>query len=141
MNGVRDLTDLRLGASHWVAPTGGGATAGAEPAGPTVHGRNEWAPGGWRSDIPGCGSGPTVMPQLRFAVVHHTVNANTYLTLAQYLYLAGDTKGGDRAAAQAKTAKAEAEVLEDASIKLVMSSAIPDERGPIGIRVMQRSAD
>jgi hypothetical protein len=73
-----DLTDLRLGASHWVPPTGGGATAGAEPAGPKLHGRNEWAPGGWRSDIAGCGSGPYVMPQLRFAVVHHTVNANTY---------------------------------------------------------------
>ena len=73
-----DLTDLRLGASHWVPPTGGGATAGAEPAGPHLHGRNEWAPGGWRSDIAGCGSAPYVMPQLRFAVVHHTVNANTY---------------------------------------------------------------
>ena len=73
-----DLTDLRLGASHWVPPTGGGATAGAEPAGPKLHGRNEWAPGGWRSDVSGCGSAPYVMPQLRFAVVHHTVNANTY---------------------------------------------------------------
>jgi hypothetical protein len=31
--------------------------------------------------------------------------SNSYATLAQYLYLAGDTKGGDQAAAQAKTAK------------------------------------
>lgn len=71
------LTDVQVGASHWVPPTGG-AIAGAEPAGPHLHGRNEWAPGGWRSDIAGCGSAPQVMPQLKFAVVHHTVNANTY---------------------------------------------------------------
>ena len=32
-------------------------------------------------------------------------------------------------------------MLEDPSIKLVMSSAIPDERGPIGIRVMQHGKD
>ena len=31
--------------------------------------------------------------------------SNSYATLAQYLYLAGDTKGGDQAAAQAKTVK------------------------------------
>ena len=31
--------------------------------------------------------------------------SNSYATLAQYLYLAGDTKGGDQAAAQAKSAK------------------------------------
>jgi hypothetical protein len=31
--------------------------------------------------------------------------SNSYATLAQYLYLAGDTKGGDQAAAQAKAVK------------------------------------
>jgi hypothetical protein len=35
--------------------------------------------------------------------------SNSYATLAQYLYLAGDTKGGDQAAAQAKTAKGAAD--------------------------------
>jgi hypothetical protein len=43
--------------------------------------------------------------QVRIDKQPKTVNANSYLTLAQYLYLAGDTKGGDQAAAQAKTAK------------------------------------
>jgi hypothetical protein len=43
--------------------------------------------------------------QVRIDKQPKSVNANSYLTLAQYLYLAGDTKGGDRAAAQAKTAK------------------------------------
>ena len=43
--------------------------------------------------------------QVRIDKQPKTVNSNTYLTLAQYLYLAGDTKGGDQAAAQAKKAK------------------------------------
>jgi len=40
-----------------------------------------------------------------------------------------------------KVARSEAEVLEDPSIKLVVSAAIPDERGPLGIRVMQHGKD
>jgi hypothetical protein len=43
--------------------------------------------------------------QVRIEELPKTVNSNSYLTLAQYLYLAGDEKGGDQAAAQAKTAK------------------------------------
>jgi hypothetical protein len=43
--------------------------------------------------------------QVRIDKQPNAVNANTYLTLAQYLYLAGDTAGGDQAAAKAKTAK------------------------------------
>ena len=43
--------------------------------------------------------------QVRIDKQPNTVNANTYLTLAQYLYLSGDTKGGDQAAAKAKSAK------------------------------------
>ena len=42
---------------------------------------------------------------------------------------------------QAKLARSEAEVLEDASVKLVLSAAIPDERAPLGIRVMQHGKD
>jgi hypothetical protein len=43
--------------------------------------------------------------QVRIDKQPKSVNANSFLTLAQYLYLAGDTKGGDQAAAKAKTAK------------------------------------
>jgi hypothetical protein len=43
--------------------------------------------------------------QARIDKQPNAVNSNTYLTLAQYLYLAGDTKGGDQATAKAKTAK------------------------------------
>lgn len=42
---------------------------------------------------------------------------------------------------QVKAARSEAEILEDPSIALVVSAAIPDERGPLGIRVMQHGKD
>ena len=40
-----------------------------------------------------------------------------------------------------KVVKSEAEILEDKSIQLVASAAIPVERAPIGIRVMQSGKD
>ena len=42
---------------------------------------------------------------------------------------------------QAKTARSENEILDDTTIQLVLSSAIPDERAPLGIRVMQHGKD
>ncbi len=42
---------------------------------------------------------------------------------------------------QAKLARSEREILEDTSIQLVLSAAIPDERGPLGVRVMQHGKD
>jgi predicted dehydrogenase len=42
---------------------------------------------------------------------------------------------------QAKLARSENEILEDSTVQLVLSSAIPDERGPLGIRVMQHGKD
>lgn len=42
---------------------------------------------------------------------------------------------------QVKIARSEDEVLQDASIQLVLSSAIPVDRAPIGIRVMQHGKD
>jgi predicted dehydrogenase len=41
----------------------------------------------------------------------------------------------------AKAARTEAEVLEDPSIALVCSAAIPDERAPLGVRVMRHGKD
>ncbi|MBN2371805.1 MAG: Gfo/Idh/MocA family oxidoreductase [Vicinamibacteria bacterium] len=43
--------------------------------------------------------------------------------------------------AQAKRARDEKEILEDDSIQLVLSAAIPEERAPIGIRAMQHGKD
>lgn len=42
---------------------------------------------------------------------------------------------------QAKLARSEAEILEDKSIQLVISASIPNERAPLGIRVMQHGKD
>lgn len=40
-----------------------------------------------------------------------------------------------------KVARTEAEILDDPSIKLVLSSTIPDQRAPLGIRVMHAGKD
>ena len=42
---------------------------------------------------------------------------------------------------QAKRARSEEEILQDASIQLVVSAAIPDERAPLGLRVMRHGKD
>ncbi len=42
---------------------------------------------------------------------------------------------------QAKLARSEDEILEDPAIQLVLSSIIPDERAPLGVRVMQHGKD
>ena len=90
-------------------------------------------------------------PRLRFAVVgvnHGHINSMT--TSIQrgggelvWLY----AKEPDLAAAfqkrfpMATLARSEAEVLEDPSIQVVVSASIPDERAPLGIRVMQHGKD
>jgi predicted dehydrogenase len=90
-------------------------------------------------------------PLLRFAVVginHGHINAQTNAILRArgelvWLY----AKEPDLVEAFrkqfpfAKVARSEAEVLEDPSIKLVVSAAIPDERGPLGLRVMRHGKD
>jgi len=42
---------------------------------------------------------------------------------------------------QARPARSEQEILEDDSIQLVVSAAIPNERAPLGIRVMRHAKD
>lgn len=42
---------------------------------------------------------------------------------------------------QAKLARNENEILEDGSIQLVLSAYIPEERAPLGVRVMQHGKD
>src|SRR4029453_6186208 len=41
----------------------------------------------------------------------------------------------------AKVARSEDEILQDSSIQLVLSAGIPDERGPLGGRVMKHGKD
>lgn len=42
---------------------------------------------------------------------------------------------------QAKLARSQKEILEDKSIQLIVSAAIPNERAPLGIQVMQHGKD
>ena len=42
---------------------------------------------------------------------------------------------------QARLARSKQEVLEDASLKLILSSAIPNDRAPLGIEVMRHGKD
>ena len=90
-------------------------------------------------------------PKLEFAVIginHGHINAQINAVLKaggglKWLY----AKEPDLAAAflkqypQAKLARSEQEVLDDPSVKLVVAAAIPDERGPLGVRVMTHGKD
>src|SRR3954467_15640173 len=90
-------------------------------------------------------------PRIRFCVIginHSHINSQVNAVLRGggdlvSLYAVED----DLAAAfmktfpQVKRVRAEAEILEDPSIQLVLSSAVPDERAPIGVRVMQHGKD
>jgi predicted dehydrogenase len=90
-------------------------------------------------------------PRIRFCVIginHSHINSQVNAVLRGggdlvSLYAVED----DLAAAfmktfpQVKRVRAEAEILEDPSIQLVLSSAVPDQRAPIGVRVMQHGKD
>src|SRR5688500_15205810 len=94
---------------------------------------------------------PGAKPRIRFSVIglnHGHINSQTEAVLKgggelAFMY----AKEPDLAAAflkrfpQAKPARSESEVLEDRSTQLVVSAAIPDERAPLGIRVMQHEKD
>ena len=90
-------------------------------------------------------------PRLKFAVIginHSHINSQVEAVLRGGGALtAVYAKEPDLLAAftkrfsQAKVAKSENEILEDPTVKLVLSSGIPDERAPLGIRVMQHGKD
>jgi predicted dehydrogenase len=89
-------------------------------------------------------------PRIRFAVIglnHDHINGMTNAVIRGGGELvAVYAKEPELAAAyvkrfpQAKIARSEQEVL-DSDVQLVLSAAIPDERAPIGIRVMQHGKD
>jgi predicted dehydrogenase len=96
-------------------------------------------------------SGPAVPPRITFAVIGvnhgHIYSQTDAVTKGGGQLVSFYAKEPDLAAAfgkrypQAKLARSEAEILEDRSIQLVLSAAIPDERAPLGIRVMQHGKD
>ena len=93
----------------------------------------------------------TVSPKLKFAVIginHSHINSQVDAVLRGGGELVSVfAKEPDLADAfvkrfpQAKRAREEKEVLEDKSIQLVLSSGIPVDRAPLGIRVMKHDKD
>lgn len=96
---------------------------------------------------------PVVIPpgKIKFAVIHinhpHIYGMTDAIKRGGGELVAVYAKEADLLAAfvkaypDVKQAKNEAEILEDNSIQLVLSSAIPDERAPLGIKVMQHGKD
>src|SRR5215213_1578837 len=94
---------------------------------------------------------PSASPRIKFSVIGIN-HAHIYSQIEAVTRGGGEltsfyAKEPDLTAAfskrypQAKLAGSEKEILEDKSIHLVLSAAIPDERAPIGIRVMQHGKD
>jgi predicted dehydrogenase len=90
-------------------------------------------------------------PRIRFSVIglnhgHIYGQVNTVIRGGGEL-VAFHAKEDDLAAAfiksfpQAKRVPTESEILEDKSIQLVVSASIPNERAPLGIRVMEHGKD
>jgi predicted dehydrogenase len=99
----------------------------------------------------GSGVEQSSKPRLRFAVIginHNHINSQVGAVLRGggelvWLYAKEPdlVKDFQKRFPQAKLARSEDEVLQDSSVQLVLSSAIPAERAPIGIRVMQHGKD
>jgi predicted dehydrogenase len=89
--------------------------------------------------------------RIRFAVIglnHGHINSQTTATIRGGGELVSMFAKEDALAAdfmkrfpQASRVKSEQAILEDPSIQLVVSASIPDERAPLGVRVMKHGKD
>ncbi len=94
---------------------------------------------------------PSLESRIRFSVIginHGHINSQVEaVTRGGGEFVSFFAKEPDLSAAfarkfpQAKIARSEKEILEDKSIHLVLSSAIPNERAPLGIAVMRHGKD
>ncbi len=94
---------------------------------------------------------PAMPPRIKFAVIGmnhgHIYGQVEAVTRGGGELVSFFAKEADLSAAfakrypNAKQAKSEAEILDDKSIQLILSSGIPDERGPLGVRVMKAGKD
>lgn len=95
--------------------------------------------------------GATAAPRIRFAVIglnHGHIYGQTEAVIRGGGELVSFyAPEADLAAAfakrypQAKPVRNEKEILEDKSVQLVVSASIPDERAPLGVRVMKHGKD
>jgi predicted dehydrogenase len=93
----------------------------------------------------------TTAPKIKFAVIginHYHIYSQVDAVLrgggelvSFYAKEPDLAEGFSKRYSQAKLTRGENEILEDGSIHLVLSAAIPDERAPLGIRVMQHGKD
>jgi predicted dehydrogenase len=105
-----------------------------------------------RADVAqGAAAATAKRPRIKFAVIginHGHINSQTTAVirgggelLAMYAKEPDLTAAFLKRFPQAKLVRSEREILEDRSIQLVVSAGIPDERAPLGIRVMQHDKD
>ncbi|QNF33529.1 Gfo/Idh/MocA family oxidoreductase [Adhaeribacter swui] len=94
---------------------------------------------------------PSLPPKIKFAVIGLN-HGHIYSQVEAVIRGGGQlisfyAKEDDLAAAftkkypQVKKARSEKEILEDKAIQLVVSASIPDERAPLGVRVMRHGKD
>lgn len=130
---------MSMAGSAATASVFGGARLAAEPQTAT------------RGDAPQAAITQSKNPVLQFAVIginhaHISAQVNAVLRggggLAWVYAKEPDLLEGFRKQfPQAKVARSEDEVLQDPTVKLVLSSGIPEERAPLGIRVMKHGKD
>jgi predicted dehydrogenase len=127
-----------------------GTVALASAAGPALGAA---APGAVHVDtMPGASNmAQSATLRIRFAVIginHNHINSQVGAVLRGggelvWLYAKEPdlVKAFQTRFPQVKVARSEDEILQDASIQLILSSAIPVERAPLGIRVMRHGKD
>jgi len=103
------------------------------------------------STAQGTGGGMQGPPKIKFAVIginHYHIDAQVEATIrGGGEFVSVYAKEPDLLAdflkrhPQPKTARSEDEILQDPSIQLVLSSGIPSDRAPLGIRVMKHGKD
>jgi predicted dehydrogenase len=106
---------------------------------------------GARGDAGQAGVTQSKNPVLKFAVIginHGHINAQTNAILKArgelgwvYAKEPDLLEAFRKTYPQAKVARSEDEILQDKTVKLVVSAGIPNERAPLGIRVMQHGKD
>jgi predicted dehydrogenase len=104
--------------------------------------RAAWAQGGTQ---------PSRQPRIRFAVIginHGHINNQVQTMLrAGGQFASFYAKEADLAAAftkrfpDVKVARSEQEILDDSTIHLILSAAIPNERAPLGVKAMEHGKD